>query len=358
MFRAIHTVLILFISLNIVFSQNYYQYGITQRFVFNDFRTNDSLNFSKIYPRSLEIAFSRAINKNFSIGFPIRVGLSKELEGASPKAYFATDLAFISELPHEKWIPYLSIGVSNQYLDKKWSQGVPIFTGINIHIDKSVFLNLQGGVRIPLIKGMDKNISQHYGLGLNIRLGKKKSANMPIPQSSILTEADSLLKYSDEFVLHKKERLYEMSNLEEESINTYTIVENIDDIEIKATREDTLKELQNSSKLKIRELHTIYFKFDKSIIPPQYFSTLDTLTTTLISNPNIIAEIKGFTDDIGSKKYNEWLSAKRAQSCIQYFQAQGVNTFQLKMGAAVRPLSVPKRERAKYRKVDIVLTEQ
>jgi peptidoglycan-associated lipoprotein len=52
--------------------------------------------------------------------------------------------------------------------------------------------------------------------------------------------------------------------------------------------------------------------------------SLDFLYTTLIENPNIVIELKAYTDSRGKDQANLELSQKRAQSCVDYLVSKGI----------------------------------
>ncbi|MFT7612887.1 MAG: peptidoglycan-associated lipoprotein [Parvicellaceae bacterium] len=54
--------------------------------------------------------------------------------------------------------------------------------------------------------------------------------------------------------------------------------------------------------------------------------SLDYLFTTLTENPSIVVELQSHTDCRGSDNYNQKLSQKRAQSCVDYLVTKGIPT--------------------------------
>jgi OOP family OmpA-OmpF porin len=76
------------------------------------------------------------------------------------------------------------------------------------------------------------------------------------------------------------------------------------------------------------EARTVYFEFNKSRITPEEQAKLDSLADVLKSDQTVQnASIVGYADRIGSAKYNEQLSKKRAQAVESYLNKRGyVNT--------------------------------
>jgi len=50
----------------------------------------------------------------------------------------------------------------------------------------------------------------------------------------------------------------------------------------------------------------------------------------LSQNQNILVEIAGHTDAVGTKAYNQWLSMKRAQAVKDYLTKKGIDTRRVK----------------------------
>ncbi len=76
--------------------------------------------------------------------------------------------------------------------------------------------------------------------------------------------------------------------------------------------------LKKLEKNKAYRLNNIYYDFDKWDLRPESKATLDTLYNILIENPTIIIELSSHTDSRGSDVYNQNLSQKRAESCVNY----------------------------------------
>ncbi len=61
------------------------------------------------------------------------------------------------------------------------------------------------------------------------------------------------------------------------------------------------------------------FKFAKAVLPDEAKARLDEVVQQLKSNPNgAYIEVEGYTDNIGSKDYNEKLGLERAESVKRY----------------------------------------
>lgn len=72
-------------------------------------------------------------------------------------------------------------------------------------------------------------------------------------------------------------------------------------------------------------LKGIHFDYNKADIKAQYFGLLDENIRVLQMNPDMVVEIQGHTDGIGSQQYNQPLSERRAESVKNYFILKGVS---------------------------------
>ena len=71
-------------------------------------------------------------------------------------------------------------------------------------------------------------------------------------------------------------------------------------------------------------LDNVLFDFNKDEIKPEAFAQLDAIYEILEKNPAMSVELQGYTDNIGSKKYNMSLSLRRANSVADYLVNKGV----------------------------------
>ena len=99
------------------------------------------------------------------------------------------------------------------------------------------------------------------------------------------------------------------------------------------------------------------FDFDKSVLKPAGKEALDDLASKLKGiNLEVIIAV-GHTDGIGSDKYNDKLSVRRAESVKAYLQSKGVeaNRIYTEGKGKKQPVADNKTKegRAKNRRVDI-----
>ncbi len=75
----------------------------------------------------------------------------------------------------------------------------------------------------------------------------------------------------------------------------------------------------------------IYFNFDKYTILPKYYKIINEVSSVLKKNPSIQLLIKGYTDSIGSQKYNLKLSKERAEKVKRAFMNNSICPCRLKV---------------------------
>lgn len=73
-------------------------------------------------------------------------------------------------------------------------------------------------------------------------------------------------------------------------------------------------------------IKNILYDFNMATLRPESKTTLDELVKIMKDNPKIKVELSSHTDSIGSDAYNIDLSQRRAQSCVDYIIASGVET--------------------------------
>lgn len=77
-------------------------------------------------------------------------------------------------------------------------------------------------------------------------------------------------------------------------------------------------------------LRNVYFDFDKATLKPKSIVEINKLYQMLSENSQLIAEIGGHTDNIGSKNYNYRLSYQRAKTVVDYLVKKGIQPERLK----------------------------
>ena len=76
-------------------------------------------------------------------------------------------------------------------------------------------------------------------------------------------------------------------------------------------------------------LRGVHFDFNKANIRPGDAAVLDEAAQILKANPNVIVDVNGYCDAIGSEEYNLRLSDRRANAVVEYLVQQGVQASRL-----------------------------
>ena len=83
-----------------------------------------------------------------------------------------------------------------------------------------------------------------------------------------------------------------------------------------------LERLKTGSKIILKN---IFYDYDKATLREESKNELDRLYDLLTKNPSLKVELSSHTDSRGDAAYNINLSQKRAQSCVDYLIAQGID---------------------------------
>lgn len=67
-----------------------------------------------------------------------------------------------------------------------------------------------------------------------------------------------------------------------------------------------------------------YFYYKDYSLTSRAFATIDKVIAQLKRDPKKVVEIKGYTDNVGSTEYNNYLSMRRAQMAFDYMNSRGV----------------------------------
>jgi outer membrane protein OmpA-like peptidoglycan-associated protein len=81
---------------------------------------------------------------------------------------------------------------------------------------------------------------------------------------------------------------------------------------------------QPDGSLKLNIPSNVTFATDSYQINSQLYPTLNELATQMNQNPQVVAQIRGYTDSTGSAAHNQTLSVNRAQSVATYLTQHGV----------------------------------
>jgi outer membrane protein OmpA-like peptidoglycan-associated protein len=77
----------------------------------------------------------------------------------------------------------------------------------------------------------------------------------------------------------------------------------------------------------------VYFEFNEYSLTSRAFNSIDKVIGHLRNNPNMYIEIKGYTDDVGTDQYNNFLSRRRANMVKDYINSRGISADLMKAKA-------------------------
>ena len=73
------------------------------------------------------------------------------------------------------------------------------------------------------------------------------------------------------------------------------------------------------------DLSSVYYDLDKATLRPRSKKVLDSVVVYMKAVPAVKLELSSHTDCRGSDDYNQKLSQRRAQSCVDYIIATGIS---------------------------------
>jgi outer membrane protein OmpA-like peptidoglycan-associated protein len=105
--------------------------------------------------------------------------------------------------------------------------------------------------------------------------------------------------------------------------------------------------------------HSVLFDFDESNLKPEAKVELDRAAKIMQDHPDVVLELQGNTDSVGTDAYNQALGKRRADAVFNYLKAKGINPNRLKevsFGEG-KPVASNTTDagRAQNRRVDLVI---
>lgn len=105
--------------------------------------------------------------------------------------------------------------------------------------------------------------------------------------------------------------------------------------------------------------HSVHFDFDKSNLRPEAKVELDRAVTIMQNNPDVVIELQGSTDSVGTPAYNKALGDRRAKAVFDYLKSKGINPNRLNEMSLgeTKPVATNATDagRAQNRRVDFVI---
>ena len=143
---------------------------------------------------------------------------------------------------------------------------------------------------------------------------------MVIPISDeISTQSSYQVSIIKENILLKSPSFFLKKGINLVDLNFY----NNTSLMLKDSVQSRIVKKDNSSTIWVNQ--TIYFSQSQYTLKKEYFSTLDSVTNYLKTNPNFTINVVGFTDNVGDKRLNSTLAEYRAKVVANYLINKGVS---------------------------------
>jgi outer membrane protein OmpA-like peptidoglycan-associated protein len=133
--------------------------------------------------------------------------------------------------------------------------------------------------------------------------------------------------------------------------------------EDKITRNEPTLPAKIESALSNRIDATVFFDQSMYVLKEEAKLTLDSVSLYLSQNPELLANIRGYTDGVGNKKLNEYLAENRVRVVVAYLESGGVQRSRMLINRReesddddYEKLSIEERE--KSRKVSIIFEKK
>lgn len=307
-----------------------------------------SFTFGGSYPRFVNHALSYATNLNYGgfaglqRNFSEHVGLriqpkfaSMELASGSPVVYHRTNAISVGLdllyyiVPLESVSPYLSAGIapviyflsnpSNAALDKtNFSYQVNTSLGIEWAIEEDWKLKTEFQYVTVMDAKFDGSDKAYNGGVLGGPYNSYFSLDIGINYYFSKGEPSKLGKPFDGLKVENMEKV------------DYDRIENIVK---KYIPKEVVKQVVVEKPVDKPDkwvLVGVNFEFNSAKLMPEAYPILFYAVQNLVQNPDLNVEIQGYTDNIGSEKFNKQLSEKRALAVKEYLIARGINAARLK----------------------------
>lgn len=183
--------------------------GISTKFLFIDHQTfyDESLAEPDTYTNGIEVGYQRYINKYFTLGIPVKVGVIRANEDSFEDKRTFLDLDVVGQVrlfDNKRFlVPYLFTGVGAVYeVGKDAYAQIPMGMGLNFRLGPWGYATIQSEYRHTL--GTMKRSNLQHGIGFTFILGSKLKVDKPIiPEVSELdkgandTDGDGVLDSID-----------------------------------------------------------------------------------------------------------------------------------------------------------------
>ncbi|MFH1195470.1 MAG: OmpA family protein [bacterium] len=146
-----------------------------------------------------------------------------------------------------------------------------------------------------------------------------------------LTANLGLVYYFDKGAPSRYCDLYDGINVDLSALDDLATREDVENIVKKYIPKEVIKEVvvEKPCEKKAFVLIGVNFDFNKATLRPESYPILLHAVQVLAENPDLNVEVAGHTDYIGSDKYNQGLSERRAQTVKDYLVGKGIASSRL-----------------------------
>jgi len=285
----------------------------------------------------------------------------------TPKTYnLLNATVFYHLLPGRyKLQPFVSVGINDLIGDESY-MSAPIGVGLKFHSNRIMIMG-QAAYGYAVTKNIANTVMYNLCLYVPINHKKKKKDNDDLAPNGSSKSKDDLAKNAKDSLKNDKDT---SSSKNGSTVNNINIVINMDSV-LNARKgkdgvngsngkgshkkndddfsDDPSDDDNNSTKTNNLGLKAfnyqdftvddfevdtvdgrpvvkfiIYFEFNQYDLNSSAFERIDKVVARLRKDKNLLSDIRGYTDNVGTNEFNIFLSKKRAQIVFDYMNSRGV----------------------------------
>lgn len=306
--------------------------------------------FGGVYPRYINHNLTSAADENYGAYLSLQRNFSEHVALRFGGKYFQVkgkygtpeqiektvsyqgnlDLLYYF-VPCEPVSPYLVLGIGGNYFH--------LINKPDISIDDSYFdFQVNVGLGVEWSIGEDWRIKTEFeyhtladnkfdGMG-----GANTSGGIfGGPNDTYMAVDIGFLYYFSKGEVSKYCQLYDGLSVEQPESIDYDRIEDIVKRHIPEVVETQVVVEKPSSESTRWVLVGVNFDFNSTRLSPEAYPILLHAVSVLLRNPDMRVEIQGYTDNVGSERYNQTLSERRARTVQNYLVARGISASRLQV---------------------------
>ena len=151
-----------------VHSQTDFQYGLSHRFIVNNFEKSkpnttkplsDSSSFSDL-PRGMEISLTKHVFNSFHLNGSFRAGFANYQNDSTNSSFWGSDVQLVYSPMFKAVNPYVGLGSGIIRGNNLVDFGFPVNLGINVKVDKAFYIDGKSEVN-QIISPNDSTAQTH-----------------------------------------------------------------------------------------------------------------------------------------------------------------------------------------------------